>query len=103
MIKLTGKGAASSGCDKAEVAREVGITRLLAGGSCNNLPDTDYSTFELFSEGDMMVVTDRPIKCCFLSMELCSNPERAAANLGASVSWNVMVKWGSRTTRVMVK
>jgi len=33
---------------------------LLAGGSCNNLPDTDYSTFDLFSKGDMMVVTDRP-------------------------------------------
>lgn len=63
MIKLTGEGAASSGRDEAEVAREVGITWLFAGGSCNNLPDTDYSTFDLFSEGDvMMVITDRPIK-----------------------------------------
>ena len=62
MIKSTGEGAASSGRDKAEVAREVGITWLLAGGSCNNLPNTDYSTFDLFSEGDMMVVTDKPIK-----------------------------------------
>lgn len=58
--------------DKAEVAREVGSAWLLAGGSCNNLPDTDHSTFDLFSEGDMMVVTDRPIKCCLLSMESCS-------------------------------
>ena len=63
MIKLTWEGAASSGRDEAEVAREVGITWLFAGGSCNNLPDADYSTFDLFSEGDvMMVITDRPIK-----------------------------------------
>jgi hypothetical protein len=77
LIKLTGEGAASSGRDKAEVAREIGITWLLAGGSCNNLPDTDYSTFDLFSEGDMMVVTDRPIKnkMLLLSMKLCSDPE----------------------------
>jgi hypothetical protein len=61
LIKLTGEGAASLGRDKAEVAREVGVTWLLAGGSCNNLPDTDHSTFDLFSEGDMMVVTDGPI------------------------------------------
>ena len=62
LIKLTGEGAASSGSDKAKVARYVGDTWLLAGGSCNNLPDTDYSTFDLFSEGNLMVVTDRPIK-----------------------------------------
>ena len=48
--------------DKAEVAREVGDTWLFVGGSCNNLPDADYSTFDLFSKGDMMVGTDRPIK-----------------------------------------
>jgi len=60
LIKLAGEGAASSGRDKAEVAREVGMTWLFAGGSSNNLPETDYSTFDLFSEGDMMVVTDRP-------------------------------------------
>ena len=62
-LKLTGEGAASSGRDEAEVASEVGMTWLFAGGSCNNLPDIDYSTFDLFSEGGMMVVvTDRPIK-----------------------------------------
>lgn len=62
MIELTGEGAASSGGDKAEVAREVGIAWLLAGGTCNNLPDTDYTTFDLFSEGGMIVATDRPIR-----------------------------------------
>jgi hypothetical protein len=70
--------AASSGRDKAEVAREV--TWLLAGGSCNNLPDTDYSTFDSFSEGNMMVVTDRPIiECCLLSMELCFQPRKGCS------------------------
>jgi len=59
LMKLTGEGAASSRCDENKVAGEVGITWLLAGGSCNNLPDTDYSTFELFSEG-YMVASDRP-------------------------------------------
>jgi hypothetical protein len=80
-LKLTGEGAASSGRDKAEVANEVGMSWLFAGGSCNNLPDIDYSTFDLFSEGGMMiVVTDcffyGPIKKNgAVSMELCSNPE----------------------------
>ena len=79
MIKLTSEGAASSGRHEAEIAREVGITWLLAGGSCNNLPDTDYSTFDLFSEGDMMVVTDRPVKkykILLLSMESKLQPRR---------------------------
>jgi len=66
LIKLTSEGAASPGRDKAEVTREVGMTWLFAGRSCNNLPDTDYSTFDLFSEGGMMMVTDRPWHLCIL-------------------------------------
>lgn len=62
LIKLTSKGAASTGRDEAEVAREVGITRLFARGSSNNLPDADYATFDLFSEGDMVVIMDTPVK-----------------------------------------
>lgn len=61
LVKLTGEGTASSRCDEDKLAGEVGITRLLAGRSCNNLPDTDYSTFELFSEGGR-VVSDSPMK-----------------------------------------
>lgn len=59
-ITLTSPGAASSRCNKDEVAGEIGSTWLLAGGSCNNLPHIDYSTFELFSEGAMVKVADRP-------------------------------------------
>jgi hypothetical protein len=63
LFKLTGQGAASSRCNEDEVTGEVGITWLLAGRSCNNFPDTDYSTFELFSEGNMVVlILDRPMK-----------------------------------------
>jgi len=60
LIKLTSQGATSSRCNKDEVAGEIGMTRLLAGGSCNSLPHADYSTFELFSEGAMVMVADRP-------------------------------------------
>ena len=61
LMEFAVEGAASSRCNKAKVAGEVGSTGLLAGGSCDNLPDTDYSTFELFSEGDSMA-SDMSIK-----------------------------------------
>lgn len=53
------KWTGSSRRDNNEVAGIIRITWFLVGGSCNGLPDTDYSTFELFSEAGREA-SDRP-------------------------------------------